>query len=413
MGTLFPVFERVGGDKITFEQPVQSLRSRLGKGFEMAEAEIARGLEGIVFTETELSFIDGQNGKLYYLGYPIEELAEHSSFEEVSYLLLHKRLPTADELALFNEKLVKNRQLVVEKVASFADYPRNAHPMASLRTAISELGLFDPTEEDTSFESLYDKSISLISKFATVTAAIKRLREGRMPIEPDPELSHAANFYYMLNGEKPSPEQEKLLDVALILHAEHGMNASTFTALAVHSTASDLYSSIVAAVGALKGPRHGGANEQVMKMVQEIGKPEAASGWVQGKLANKERIMGMGHRVYKALDPRAVILKKYAEIVAKAHGKSTEYEILTIVEEEAGKVLNPRGIYPNVDFYSGVVYSDLGIPTEFFTPVFAVARISGWTAHILEYTRMDNRLLRPKAKFVGELDRKYVPIDQR
>ena len=379
----------------------------------MTEAEIARGLEGVVFTETELSFIDGQNGRLYYLGYPIQELAEHSNFEEVSYLLLHKRLPTADELVLFKEKLIKNRSIAVEKVASFADYPRTAHPMASLRTAISELGLFDPTEEDTSFESLYEKSISLISKFATVAAAIKRLREGKMPIEPDTELSHAANFYYMLNGKRPNPEQEKLLDVALILHAEHGMNASTFTALAVHSTASDIYSSIVAAVGALKGPRHGGANEQVMKMVQEIGKPEAASGWVQGKLASKERIMGMGHRVYKTIDPRAVILKKYAEIVAKAHGKSTEYEILTIVEEEAGKVLNPRGIYPNLDFYSGVVYTDLGIPTEFFTPVFAVARISGWAAHILEYTRMDNRLLRPKARFVGELDRKYVPIGQR
>jgi len=379
----------------------------------MSEAEIKRGLEGVIFTETELSFINGQEGKLYYLGYPIEELAENSSFEEVSYLLLHKRLPTADELALFKEKMVKNRNLAVEKVASFADYPKNAHPMASLRTAISEIGLFDPTEEDTSFDSLYEKSISLISKMATVTAAIKRLREGKMPIEPDPELSHAANFYYMMNGTKPSAEQEKLLDVALILHAEHGMNASTFTALAVHSTASDIYSSIVAAIGALKGPRHGGANEQVMRMVQEIGSPEAAAGWVQGKLANKERIMGMGHRVYKALDPRAVILKKYAEIVAKAHGKSKEYEILTIVEQEAGKVLNPRGIYPNVDFYSGVVYSDLGIPTDFFTPVFAVARISGWTAHILEYFRMDNRLLRPKAKFVGELDRKYVPIDQR
>jgi len=379
----------------------------------MSEAEIKRGLEGVIFTETELSFINGQEGKLYYLGYPIEELAENSSFEEVSYLLLHKRLPKADELALFKEKMVKNRSLAVEKIASFANYPKNAHPMASLRTAISEIGLFDPTEEDTSFESLYEKSISLISKMATVTAAIKRLREGKMPIEPDPELSHAANFYYMMNGTKPSAEQEKLLDVALILHAEHGMNASTFTALAVHSTASDIYSSIVAAIGALKGPRHGGANEQVMRMVQEIGKPEAAAGWVQGKLANKERIMGMGHRVYKALDPRAIILKKYAEIVAKAHGKSKEYEILTIVEQEAGKVLNPRGIYPNVDFYSGVVYSDLGIPTDFFTPVFAVARISGWTAHILEYFRMDNRLLRPKAKFVGELDRKYVPMDQR
>ncbi len=379
----------------------------------MSEVEIKRGLEGVHFTETELSFINGQEGKLYYLGYPIEQLAENSSFEETSYLLLHKRLPSADELAVFKEKLVKNRNLAVEKVASYADYPKNAHPMASLRTAISEIGLFDPTEEDTSFESLYEKSISLISKMATVTAAIKRLREGRMPIEPDPELSHAANFYYMMNGKRPSPEQEKLLDVALILHAEHGMNASTFTALAVHSTASDIYSSIVAAIGALKGPRHGGANEQVMRMVQDIGNPEAATGWVQGKLANKERIMGMGHRVYKALDPRAVILRKYAEIVANAHGKSKEYEILTTVEQEAGKVLNKRGIYPNVDFYSGVVYSDLGIPTDFFTPVFAVARISGWTAHILEYFRMDNRLLRPKAKFVGELDRKYVPMDQR
>ncbi len=379
----------------------------------MSEVEIKRGLEGVHFTETELSFINGQEGKLYYLGYPIDQLAENSSFEEVSYLLLHKKLPTADELALFKEKMVKNRNLAVEKIASFADYPKTAHPMAALRTAISEIGLFDPTEEDTSYESLYEKSISLISKMATVTAAIKRLREGKMPIEPDPELSHAGNFYYMMNGTKPSKEQEKLLDVALILHAEHGMNASTFTALAVHSTASDIYSSIVAAIGALKGPRHGGANEQVMRMVQEIGDPEAAAGWVQGKLANKERIMGMGHRVYKALDPRAVILKKYAEIVAKAHGKSKEYEILTIVEREAGKVLNPRGIYPNVDFFSGVVYSDLGIPTDFFTPVFAVARISGWTAHILEYYRMDNRLLRPKAKFVGELDRKFVPIDQR
>lgn len=379
----------------------------------MSEVEIKRGLEGVVFTESELSFINGQEGKLYYLGIPIEELAEKSTYEEVAYLLLYRKLPTKAELEEFDKKLKENRAVRVEKVASFANYPRDAHPMAALRTAISELGLFDPKAEDTSLENLRETGISLIAKFPTVVAALKRLREGHLPLEPRSDLSHAANFYYMLNGEVPSKEQEKLLDVALILHADHGMNASTFTALVIHATASDLYSSIVGAIGALKGPRHGGANEQVLKMIQGIGDASQVPEWFKQKLEKKERIMGMGHRVYKAYDPRARILKRYAEEVAKAHGRTREYEILVAIEKEAEKYLAPKGIYPNVDFYSGVVYSDLGIPVEFFTPVFAVARIAGWVGHILEYTEKDNRLIRPRAKYSGELDKPYIPIEQR
>ncbi|AEB11811.1 citrate synthase/methylcitrate synthase [Marinithermus hydrothermalis] len=379
----------------------------------MSVTEIARGLEGVVFTETKLSYIDGQAGKLYYAGYPIEALAEESSYEEVAFLLLQGRLPKKEELEAFKAQLAAERELPEVVLNALKAYPKHTHPMSALRTAVSQLGMLDERAEDLSQEGLYQKSIALISRIATIVAALKRIREGKEPVAPRKDLSHAANFLYMVNGEVPSREQEKLFDVALVLHAEHGMNASTFTALAVHSTSADIYSSITAAIGALKGPRHGGANEAVMRSVQEVGAPERAVAWVQEKLAKKERIMGMGHRVYKALDPRARILKKYAEIVAQKHGRTQEYEILTRIEAEAGKVLGPKGIYPNVDFYSGVVYSDLGIPVEFFTPIFAVARIVGWAAHILEYNATDNRLLRPKARYVGELDLEYVPLEAR
>lgn len=379
----------------------------------MSDNGIARGLEGVVFTETKLSYIDGQAGKLWYLGYPIEALAEHSSFEEVSYLLLKQRLPNRRELEIFKAQLVEQRTLPEGLLDTMSHYSKGTHPMSALRTAISQLGMLDAEAEDVGEEGLYDKSISLIGKTATIVAALIRYRRGEKPLAPRSDLSFAANLLYMLSGEEPSKEQAKLFDVALVLHAEHGMNASTFTGLAADSTSSDIYSSITAAVGALKGPRHGGANEAVMHFVKEIGSPDKAAGWAEEKMANKERIMGMGHRVYKALDPRAVILKKYAEVVVKAHGRSEEYEILTTVERVAGEKLIPRGIYPNVDFFSGVVYSDLGIPTEFFTPIFAVARMSGWTAHILEYNATDNRLLRPKARFIGELDLPYTNLDAR
>ena len=375
--------------------------------------EVARGLEGVLFTESRMCYIDGQQGKLYYYGIPIQELAEKSSFEETTFLLLHGRLPRRQELEEFSAALARRRALPAHLLESFKRYPVSAHPMSFLRTAVSEFGMLDPTEGDISREALYEKGLDLIAKFATIVAANKRLKEGKEPIPPREDLSHAANFLYMANGVEPSPEQARLMDAALILHAEHGFNASTFTAIAAFSTETDLYSAITAAVASLKGPRHGGANEAVMRMIQEIGTPERAREWVREKLAKKERIMGMGHRVYKAFDPRAGVLEKLARLVAEKHGHSKEYQILKIVEGEAGKVLNPRGIYPNVDFYSGVVYSDLGFSLEFFTPIFAVARISGWVGHILEYQELDNRLLRPGAKYVGELDVPYVPLEAR
>jgi len=271
----------------------------------------------------------------------------------------------------------------------------------------------DPTESDVSLEALYEKSLSLIAKFATIVAATKRHREGQKILPPRKGLSHAANFLYMSNGTLPSKEATKLMDVALILQAEHGFNASTFTAIATYSTQADIYSSVVAAVGALKGPRHGGANEAVMKMIAEIGAPENVSAWLADLQAKRGRVMGMGHRVYKSYDPRAGVLDKYAGEVAARHGHSKEYAILKELERQAGAIYNPKGIYPNVDFYSGVVYSDLGYPTEFFTPIFAVARISGWCAHILEYAKVDNRLLRPDCQYTGKLDLPYIPMAKR
>lgn len=379
----------------------------------MNQSEIARGLEGVAFTESKISFIDGQEGKLYYAGYPINELVEKSSFEEVAFLLLNGELPSSTQLAEFSAELSQKRALPEPALEFLSRLPTSAHPMAALRTAASYLGMLDPSAEDISQAALTEKGTQLIAQFATLVAALQRLYRGQEPVAPRADLSHAANFLYMLRGEAPSEKETRLVDVALILHAEHGMNASTFTALATHSTQADIYSSITSALGSLKGPRHGGANEAVMAMVEEIGSPEQAVAWVEKAMAEKRKIMGMGHREYRTLDPRARLLKTYAEEVVKERGRTREYQILSAVEQEAGKTLIPRGIHPNVDFYSGVVYSDLGIETRFFTPVFAVARIAGWVGHILEYNALDNRLLRPTAKLIGELDRVYLPIEQR
>lgn len=374
---------------------------------------IARGLEDVIFTESSLCFIDGDQGRLYYGGYKIQDLAEKSTFEEVTYLLLHGKLPNKAELKAFSAELAAQRGLPKEVIAEIKRFPRSAHPMSMLRTAISELGMYDASEADVSPEALYQKSLSLIAKFATIVAATKRHREGQKIVAPRKNLSHAANFLYMSNGKVPNKEETKLMDVALILQAEHGFNASTFTAIAAYSTQADLYSAIVAAVGALKGPRHGGANEAVMKMLAEIEGPEAVGKWLADLQAKKGRVMGMGHRVYKSYDPRAGVLDKYAGEVASKHGHSRDYATLKEVERQAGEIYNPKGIYPNVDFYSGVVYSDLGYGLEFFTPIFAVARISGWTAHVLEYTKIDNRLLRPDSQYTGQLDLKYTSIGRR
>jgi citrate synthase len=374
---------------------------------------IARGLEDVIFTESSLCFIDGDVGRLYYGGYAIQDLAEKSTFEEVTYLLLKGHLPNKEELKAFSAELAAQRALPATVIKQIKQFPRNAHPMSMLRTAVSELGMVDEAESDVSPEALYKKSISLIAKFASIVAATKRHKEGQKILAPRKNLSHAANFLYMSNGKAPNKEEIKLMDVALILQAEHGFNASTFTAIAAYSTQADIYSAIVAAIGALKGPRHGGANEAVMKMLGEVGSPSNVAKWLADLQAKKGRVMGMGHRVYKSLDPRAAVLDKYAKEVADKHGTSNDYATLKEVEKQAGASYNAKGIYPNVDFYSGVVYSDLGYSLEFFTPIFAVARISGWAAHVLEYTKIDNRLLRPDSHYTGQLDLKYTSIGRR
>lgn len=373
---------------------------------------VAKGLEGIVFTESKLTFINGVEGVLTHLGIDIQEWAEKSTFEELSLALLEGRLPTAEELKQFDADLKANRAIPEKLQNEIAAFPKNTHPMQALRTAVSYLGLFDEQAEEVSPEARRAISIRLIAQFSTIIAAIARAREGQDIVAPRHDLSHAGNFLYMLTGKEPSPEQARLLDIALILHADHGMNASTFTAIATSSTISDTYSCIVSAIGALKGPLHGGANERVMLMLDEVGTPEKAEAYITKKLDDKEKIMGVGHRVYKNFDPRSRVLRDYAAVVAQKEGKSHYYQILEIIEKTVVDRIGSKGIYPNVDFYSGTVYSDLGIKTEFFTPIFALARVSGWCASVIEYSK-DNRLLRPTSSYQGARGEKYIPVAER
>ncbi|WP_034387179.1 citrate/2-methylcitrate synthase [Deinococcus sp. YIM 77859] len=375
-------------------------------------ANIAKGLEGVLFTETKLTFINGAEGILTHLGIPIQEWAEKSTFEELSLALLDGKLPTAEELARFDAELRANRAVPQGLLDVIQAMPRGVHPMQALRTAASYLGLLDPQAEDTSEAGRRAIAIRLIAQFATIIAAIARAQEGQEIIAPRLDLTHAGNFLYMLTGKEPTAEQARLFDIALVLHADHGMNASTFTAIATASTLSDMYSCITSAIGALKGPLHGGANEAVMDMLDEIGTPDRAAEYISGKLDRKEKIMGVGHRVYKYFDPRSRVLRDYAEHVANKEGKSNYYQILETIEKIVVDRMGAKGIYPNVDFYSGTVYSDLGIKKEYFTPIFALARISGWCASVIEYTR-DNRLLRPDALYTGARDQHYVPLQDR
>jgi len=373
---------------------------------------IAKGLEGVLFTESKLTFINGTEGVLTHLGIPIQEWAEKSTFEELSFALLHGKLPTAAELAAFDATLRANRAVPAELLTAIASYPRGVHPMQALRTAASHLGLLDAQSEDTTPEGRYAIGVRMIAQFSTIIAAIARAQDGQDAVAPRADLTHAGNFLYMLTGDEPTSEQARLFDIALILHADHGMNASTFTAIATASTLSDMYSSVVSAIGALKGPLHGGANEAVMDMLDEIGTVDAAVPYITQKLDHKEKIMGVGHRVYKYFDPRSRVLRDYAAVVSEKQGKSHYYQILETIEQEIVSRLGGKGIYPNVDFYSGVVYSDLGIKKSFFTPIFALARISGWVASVMEYTA-SNRLLRPDAEYVGARDAHYVELQDR
>jgi citrate synthase len=376
----------------------------------MTDQEIYRGLKGVTVDVTEASFIDGEVGKLLYRGYNIHDLAEHSTFEETTYLLWHGRLPTRRELDQFDRQLRASRALPPE-ILEIIRLIKGAHPMDVLRTAVSALAAFDPDVNDNSFEANIRKGTRLTAQFPTIVAAHARIRDGKDPIPPNPNLGHAANFLYMLHGKEPDEVSARALDVDLILHAEHGSNASAFSVRVTASTLADMHAAIVAGIGTLKGPLHGGAAEAVMTMVKEIGKPENAEAYVKKALAEGKRIMGFGHRVYKTEDPRARHLRKLSKEMGERMGQPEWYQILTKVEE-AMAPLREKGIYVNVDFYSGSVYYLLGIPEDLFVPVFAISRISGWVTQVLEQWR-DNVIIRPLLKYVGPMDLPYVPIDQR
>ena len=380
----------------------------------MAETTYAKGLEGIVAAESEICRIDGQNGRLYYLGYSIEDLARFSSFEETTYLLLYGRLPAREEMDKFSQRMRASRDLSSPILNMIRSFPQDAHPMELLQAVISYLsGYVQHKIQHSAFCNCRD-TLHQVVQLASVVAAWKRFHEGKEYVPPRLDLSHGANFLYMMRGEQPEEYEGRIMDACLVMHAEHGFNASTFTARVVASTLSTCYCSISAAIGALYGSLHGGANEKVMNMVEEIGSRENAARWVEEALDKKQKVMGMGHRVYKAKDPRAIIMGEFLEELSRKKNDSHYYEILKEAEKTFRNRMEEKGkpIYPNVDFYSGAVYSLLGIPKILFTPIFAAARAAGWLSHILEQRR-DNRIYRPKSLYSGCEPREYVSLEKR
>jgi len=367
------------------------------------------GLEDVVAGTSDICFIDGREGRLVYCGYDITELAKHATFEETVFLLFHKRLPTKVELEAFDSKLRSFRAVPGQVLQIMKELPREIHPMAALRTAVSLLGNFDTDAERTGRDAYVETSMRLVAQIATVIAAWERIRNGQEPVAPRLDLSHAGNFLYMLFEREPDPLHAKVFDVALTLHADHELNASTFSGRVTVATLTDLYSAVGAAIGTLKGSLHGGANENVMKMEMEIGAVENAEAWIKQALAEKRKIMGFGHRVYKTKDPRAFILEDLSAQVATRAGTTKWLEMTRVIERT---VLMEKGLYPNVDLYSGSMYHVMGIATDLYTPIFALARISGWTAHILEQLA-NNRIIRPRADYTGPEKLDYVPLDQR
>jgi len=376
----------------------------------------APGLAGIPVAESSISFVDGTCGHLEYRGIDIEELAEKSSFEETAWLLLNGRLPTVDELSLFSQELRHHRRVKFRIRDMMKCFPESAHPMDSLQATVAALGMFYPFPKDTAGrldeDTVHQVCIKLIAKMPTLVAAHARMRHGDDPIPPRDDLSHAANFYYMLTGEEPHELSERIMDVALIVHAEHTMNASTFSALVTASTEADPYTSISAAIGTLSGPLHGGANEDVLRMLDEIGSVEKAEAYLNGKLSRKEKIAGLGHRVYKTKDPRATLLQQLYVQLTEKMGSDPTYEIASHIEELSKSTLGAKGVCPNVDFYSGIVYRKLGIPTDLFTPVFAVSRVAGWLAHWKEQLS-NNRIYRPNQLYRGDHGLHYIPVEER
>jgi len=367
------------------------------------------GLRGAVVGNTRLSSINGDEGKLIYRGLDIADLARRSTFEEVVYILWHGALPTAENLRAFRARIAANRELPREILALLKAMPRDALPMDVLRTAVSALGLYDPAADDHSPAATMSKALRLTAAFPTILASHYRFSTGKDPVAPRADLDTAANFLYMMFDAVPSPLAVRVLDVSLVLHADHGMNASTFSSIVTAATLSDIYSAITSAIGTLKGPLHGGANEGVIDNLLDIGEIDRVEEWVAAKFAAHEKIMGFGHAVYKAYDPRAAELKAMAKEVGAAAGTTKWFEMTDAMERA---VWAQKGLYPNVDLYSASVYHTLGIPTTYFTPVFAISRVAGWCAHVLEQYN-DNKLIRPRAQYVGARDIAYTPIAER
>ncbi|MDG1754493.1 MAG: citrate/2-methylcitrate synthase [Rhodothermales bacterium] len=362
----------------------------------------SRGLEGVIALDTAICDIDGTIGRLVYSGYDIRDLARNTSFEEVAYLLWNGALPESHQLEHLKRSLDTERTLPPMVKDVLAMTPEDANPMAVLRTAVSALALFDGEADDAAPAANYRKSVRLTARIPTILAHFDRVRNGLDPQHPLRDRSTAANFLYMLHGKEPSEAAEKAFDACLVLHAEHGLNASTFAGRVIGATLTDMYSAISGAIGALKGPLHGGANIAVMEMLLKIDRSGAdPRQWVKEKLARKERIMGFGHRVYKTIDPRATILKEMMDQMSASDGSRKWYDMSLQIKEVVEK---EKGLYPNVDFFSASVYGTLGIPMDLFTPIFAMARITGWTAHLLEQWK-ENRLIRPRAAYAGPADR--------
>jgi citrate synthase len=369
------------------------------------------GLEDVVVSTTEICFIDGQRGRLVYRGFNVDDLVEHSTFEEVAYLLWHGRLPTRKELDAHVKALssTATRKLPPKLLAILKQLPKKTTPMEVLRTGISALSSFDPDAADNSREATLRKTVRLTAQMPTLVAAWERIRRGKPVVAPNPRLSLAANFLYMMSGKKPTELATKTFDVALILHADHEFNASTFAARVTAATLSDVHSAVVSGIGALKGPLHGGANEQVMLMVEKIKDPAKADAFIHKALADKARIMGFGHRVYRVEDPRAKHLRRLAWELGKQAGSTDDVQI---IETIAKIVSAEKKIFPNVDLFSGAGYRSMGIPTDQFTPIFAMSRVAGWAAHVLEQ-HGNNRLIRPRGEYTGLTDARYVPIAER
>src|SRR3990172_602290 len=380
--------------------------------------EIHEGLKGVYFATSEASFIDGEVGKLLYRGYDIHDLAEKSTFEESVHLLLHEKLPTRAELAAFDRLLKANRALP-ESVIQVIRLVKDAHPMDVLRTAVSALAAFDPDTEvkydrgnpQPFTEATFRKGIRLTAQAPTIVAAHQRIRSGLEPLAPRNDLSQAANFLYMMFGKEPDPEDARLVDVDLVLHLEHGSNASSFAARVAASTLADLHCAVVAGIGTLKGPAHGGAAEAVMQMCLDVGDPDKIEGYLEDRLNRGERVMGFGHRVYRAEDPRARHLRERSHALGEKRGQPQWYQMLSLIEKRMERYQN-RGIFVNVDFFAGSVYYLLGIPEDMFVPMFALGRVPGWVLQCLEHYAAPE-LIRPLTWYTGPMDLPYVPIDQR